>query len=295
MSHISNDFFGSYVSSSSSVVAGALANNDKVVVAPLHRPVTGNLITSSSATDSATGTAQLRISPTAGQWTTGGVSELQLGDTSHYLRAVHSSGMTIFDQDDIKLSTDGTVNVLDNGTSSYFMVGADQVDPIGSNSYGMNFGSGAASGSLNLFSNSSSSNVKIGRNTDGNVMRFYRNNPTANSVGSISVTATGTTYNTVSDRRAKKEILSTAKRDGASPLEQLKQINVYDYKFIEDDQCVSTGFLADELAKILPCAVTLSSEEGGFDMVDYSKLVPTLVAAVQELSAELDKLKLKFA
>lgn len=295
MSHISNDFFGSYLSSSSSVVAGALANNDKVIVAPLHRPVTGNLITSSSATDSATGTAQLRITPTTGQWTTGGVSELQLGDTSHYLRAVHTSGMTIFDQDDIKLSTAGAVNVIDNGSTSYFMVGTENVDPIGSNSFGMNFGSGAASGSFNLFANSFSGNMKVARSTDGEVLKFYRNNPTPNAVGSIFVTATGTTYNTVSDRRAKKEILSTAERSGASPLEQLKQISVYDYKFIEDDHCVSTGFLADELAKVLPCAVTLSSEEGGFDMVDYSKLVPTLVAAVQELSAELDKLKLKFA
>ena len=53
------------------------------------------------------------------------------------------------------------------------------------------------------------------------------------------------------------------------------------------------GVLAHELQEILPYAVT--GEKDGKEMqgVDYSKLVPVLVKAIQELKAELNELKNK--
>lgn len=284
-------------STTGAAITGTLSGTTSVST-PLLRPVTGNIIQSCPATDSTTGTAQLRISPTSGTWTTNGTAQLQLGDASHYVQAVNGIGMTLFDTNAMNFSTTNYFNFFDNGSTSYLMIGALQSDPIGTNSYGMNFGSGAASGSLNLFANSAAGNVKIGRNTDGDVMRFYRNNPSVNAVGSISVTAIGTTFNTISDRRAKKNIMPIEERAGESSLSQLNKINVYEYEFKENDSFKSVGFLADELSLSFPGAVTIAGEQDGYDMVDYSKIVPTLVAAVQELSkenatmrAELDDLK----
>jgi hypothetical protein len=57
------------------------------------------------------------------------------------------------------------------------------------------------------------------------------------------------------------------------------------------------GFLAHELAKVIPEAVTgkkdAKAEDGTpiYQGVDQSKIVPLLVAAVQQLAAELAELK----
>ena len=48
------------------------------------------------------------------------------------------------------------------------------------------------------------------------------------------------------------------------------------------------GLVADEVRRVLPGAVTGDDEDGS---VNYQELVPTLIAAVQELSAEVDALK----
>jgi hypothetical protein len=53
------------------------------------------------------------------------------------------------------------------------------------------------------------------------------------------------------------------------------------------------GVIAHELQEVLPYAV--QGEKDGKDMqgVDYSKIVPILVKAIQELKAEIDELKNK--
>ena len=53
------------------------------------------------------------------------------------------------------------------------------------------------------------------------------------------------------------------------------------------------GVLAHELSKVLPYAVI--GEKDGKDMqaVDYSKIVPVLVKAIQELSAKVSLLENK--
>jgi hypothetical protein len=53
------------------------------------------------------------------------------------------------------------------------------------------------------------------------------------------------------------------------------------------------GVLAHELQEILPYAVSGIKDEERMQQVDYSKLVPVLVKAIQELSAEITILKNK--
>jgi hypothetical protein len=256
------------------------------------RPTSGSVIGLYPFNDLSTGTATLLISPSSVGWAAGGYGEVRLGDTNHYLRATNASGVLLNTVNRLTL-TGADVNITDNGSTTYFSIGTTNTDPIGNNLYGLNFGSGANSGSMNLFADSSSGNLKVGRSSDGDVCKFWRNTPAVNAVGSITVTAAGTAYNIVSDRRLKQDIV-----EAKDALEIVNLIKVYNYTFRADERKVKcTGVLADELREIVPAAVTgpedvnAVDEDGNIDplMVDYSKIVPHLVKAVQELTASLEQ------
>lgn len=274
------------VSSTGLTVTGTTQSTTSLV-SPLLRPITGNLIQSLPSSDSTTGTAQLRISPTSGTWGVGGTAQLQLGDANHFMQAVNGSGMTIFDSDGIVFnSSASTYRFADNGTTSYMSYGTTSGDPIGASTYGMAFGSGSSGKGLNIYNNQAAS-IKVGTSTDREIVTFFR----SGQVGSISVTSTATSYNTISDRRAKKNIKPVKERDGDSVLEQIRKINIYEYEFMADDTFKSVGFIADELLGVYPEAVTLATEQGELDMIDYSRLVPILTAGLKDLIEEVQDLK----
>ena len=109
----------------------------------------------------------------------------------------------------------------------------------------------------------------------------------ANSiVGSITFSTTTTSYNTSSDYRLKEDLKEI------KGIEKVSAIKVYDFKW-KNEESRMDGVLAHELSKVLPYAVI--GEKDGKDMqaVDYSKIVPVLVKAIQELSAEITILKNK--
>ena len=103
-------------------------------------------------------------------------------------------------------------------------------------------------------------------------------------VGSISVTATATTYNTTSDARLKEDFLDFG------GVEMLNSISVYDFAWKSGGR--GYGAKAQELREVFPDAVSVdganTSEPWG---VDYSKLVPVLIKAVQELAARVRELE----
>jgi hypothetical protein len=129
-------------------------------------------------------------------------------------------------------------------------------------------------------------------------------------VGSITASTTATTYNTTSDYRLKHKVVRLE-----SALDRLMALRPSKYAFKHDpDQREHEGFLAHELAEHVPHAVTGEKdairhhvefaegynphdvqpedvldvrEEMVIQQVDYSKLVPVLTAALQELTLEL--------
>lgn len=124
-------------------------------------------------------------------------------------------------------------------------------------------------------------------NSDGDVAEFFRTN---SYVGSISVTTTATAYNTSSDRRLKTNI-----RDFTGSAEIIDAIKsrVYDWKTGEKD---TVGFVAQELYDVYPAAVTKGDDGEEIAQqwaVDYSKIVPVLVAEVQALRARVATLERK--
>ena len=126
--------------------------------------------------------------------------------------------------------------------------------------------------------------------SDGIVLAFYKAN---SSVGTIAITATTTTYNTTSDYRLKEDIQPLS--SGLIRVNSLKP-SVYNWK---SDGSNGEGFLAHELAEVVPIAVTgqkdAVNDDGSINpqSVDLSKVVPILVAAIQELSAKVKTLEAK--
>jgi hypothetical protein len=113
-----------------------------------------------------------------------------------------------------------------------------------------------------------------------------------------SITQNGTTavaYNTSSDYRLKENVAPMT--TGLATIDALKPVT---YDWISD-KSVGEGFIAHELAEVIPLAVTGEKDAVDDDGkprhqgVDYSKIVVHLVAAIQELSAKNDALEARLA
>jgi Chaperone of endosialidase/Head domain of trimeric autotransporter adhesin len=114
--------------------------------------------------------------------------------------------------------------------------------------------------------------------------------------GSITAAnGTSVSYNTTSDRR-----LKTDNGLYVNGLATLRNIKIHNYTWRETN-AADIGVFAQELYAAYPNAVTTGDTEAETDpakiksrwQVDYSKLVPVLVAAVQELEKENVELKEK--
>lgn len=132
--------------------------------------------------------------------------------------------------------------------------------------------------------------VVTGSTANHTPMRFV-SNQTA-EVGSITMTSTATAFNTTSDERLKDlhgdvpdalDIIQNMIDDGAVQMAAFK---------LEPEK-VYPMLVAQRVAKSCDYAVTKGEGEYGEegfipDMVDYSKLVPLLFAAIMQLKAKLD-------
>lgn len=122
------------------------------------------------------------------------------------------------------------------------------------------------------------------QNVNGNVINFRRANT---DVGNVSVTTSGTTYNTTSDRRLKTDIQPIA--DATDKLMQMQPVT---HKWIaEPDGDAVHGFIAQDMQQICPEAV--SGEDGGEEMMsmDYGRITPVLVAALQDAHRKIEQLE----
>jgi hypothetical protein len=133
--------------------------------------------------------------------------------------------------------------------------------------------------------------VNLGPSASGTrYFMYFTYNGTA--VGSIQGGPTSTSYNTSSDYRLKENVVELT---GAT--ERLKQLNPSRFNFITDADTTVDGFLAHEVADVVPEAVSGKKDavdvDGNPDYqgIDQSKLVPLLVATIQELEARITELE----
>jgi|19_taG_2_1085344.scaffolds.fasta_scaffold51299_2 hypothetical protein len=119
----------------------------------------------------------------------------------------------------------------------------------------------------------------------------------AGEIGSVTCASTSAVaFNTTSDYRLKENVADLT--DAVDIVEQLRPVA---FTFIRDDEHrVHHGFLAHEVADLVPHAVSGEKDRmqtvDGVDvahhqMIDLSKFVPVLVAAVRELSARVAALE----
>jgi len=120
-------------------------------------------------------------------------------------------------------------------------------------------------------------------------LKFINGNGT---VGTVTTSGSATAYNTSSDYRLKENVVAMS---GAT--ERLKQLKPSRFNFIADADTTVDGFLAHEVQDIVPEAISGTKdavdEDGNpeYQGIDQSKLVPLLVATIQELEARITQLE----
>ena len=147
------------------------------------------------------------------------------------------------------------------------------------------------------------SDVSVGSGNVINVLWFYGDNDATggvftryrdgNSIMGQVTCANGTqvSYGVSSDERLKENIV-----DASSQLDTIKNIKVREFDW-KVNGYHEVGMIAQELHTVIPSVV----QEGGDDIneevwgVDYGKLTPYLIKAVQELSAKNDALEARIA
>jgi hypothetical protein len=102
-----------------------------------------------------------------------------------------------------------------------------------------------------------------------------------NSNGSVSAAS----YNSTSSRRYKQNIKDFT--NGLAIIQKLRPVTFdWNQKDIKND----IGFIAEEVYEVLPNIVH-KNDKGEVESLDYSKIVPILIATVQQLSKELAEIK----
>ena len=109
--------------------------------------------------------------------------------------------------------------------------------------------------------------------------------------GSITTSGTTTAFNTASDYRLKENVA-----DLENATDRLKELKPYRFNFIGEGT-IMDGFYAHEVAEVVPEAI--QGEKDALDEndaikaqgIDQGKLVPLLVATIQELEARVAALE----
>jgi hypothetical protein len=186
-----------------------------------------------------------------------------------------STGSNAYSTNGARMTLDASGNLLVGKTASSTTVAGSQVQPDGT------FSSVKTDANPGFFYNTTTA-------ISGTIALFRSNGVT---VGSISQDGTNTAYNNSSDYRLKESVQPLT--GGLDRVNALKP-SIYKWK---TNGKVGEGFLAHELAEVVPFAVTgekdAVTKDGEIEpqQVDLSKVVPILVAAIKELTARVEALE----
>lgn len=178
------------------------------------------------------------------------------------------------------------------GTGTIPFTTAMTLDASGNLLVGLTVDSYTPAKGVSMFSGNSS-RVAVGHEngtSSGDYYHSFAYNSTL--IGSISQNGTtGVLYNTSSDYRLKESVKPIS--GGLARVNALKP-SVYNWK---SDGSTGEGFLAHELAEVVPAAVSGEKDAMNADGsiksqgIDMSRVVPILVAAIQELTARVQTLE----
>ena len=192
-----------------------------------------------------------------------------------WFSAVAGTGTVAFGDAKMTLDASGTL-FLGKTSSSSASTGCELQTGTGGNAASVFTADGAIVSIMNRLT------------SDGTIIDFRRQ---TSSVGNIAVTTLATTYNSISDYRLKEAVQPLV--GGLARVSALKP-SIYKWKVNGSD---GEGFLAHELASVVSAAVTgekdAVNEDGSINAqsIDMSRIVPILVAAIQELTARVQTLE----
>lgn len=228
-------------------------------------------------------------------WSFGAVSVLGLGgyagptDGAFQLRFDRSIGDAVFYNGQRDTPTERARLTV----SGDFLVGSTSSNPIASRVTGI------AINPTFMTVNGASNGMAIGfRASSGSSIAFYTDNGSAFvAAGNISSNGSSTSYNTSSDYRLKENLRSLT-----GSLNKLTQVRLVSFDWKEGyGEGSADGVIAHELAEIFPLAVNgdkdAVEEDGRIKPqgVDYSKLVPYLIDAIQEQQKQIEALTARIA
>ena len=192
----------------------------------------------------------------------------------------HSHVGTVFNEEgkasqDFRVESDGNANMLfvDASANTIFIGGTT----TGQNVIHLDAG-------RIMLDKASDWNIESGGSASGSHIRFRQSSA---DVGSITSTSSGTTYNTTSDRRLKKDIETIT--DGTDKLMAMNPVT-HGWKADPEADAVH-GFIAQEMLDIVPEAVSGDPEGEEMMSMDYGRITPVIVAALQDATNEIKALK----
>lgn len=218
---------------------------------------------------------------------------IQAGTSGGGLRThvTFDSVSAVFNEDesdiDFRVASGTNANALfiDAGSSSVLFHKNSTDDTIG----GVNF-EGPGSAEAYAFTHTEGGNdvgwsMLINRqNSYGTVLQFRQSNT---GTGSVYTSTTGVIYNTTSDRRLKNNISTIT--DGK---EKLLAMNPVTHTWINDPAAPTVhGFIAQEMQKVVPEAVSGDPDGETMMSMDYGRITPVIVAALQDALKEIEELK----
>ena len=139
---------------------------------------------------------------------------------------------------------------------------------------------------LNFTSAQNGIGIRDDSNSSGASYAVFRNS--ANGlIGSITrvTTTNSVTYNTTSDQRLKSNIA-----DALPVLDKLMAVKVRQFDWTDGNLHQDYGFIAQELEPTLTGIVTKGETEEDIWQLDYSRIAPYLVKAIQEQQALIQSL-----
>ena len=149
--------------------------------------------------------------------------------------------------------------------------------------YGFSFGGGQQVSSTN---NDTNLILNMSNGSSNPHVQFRSN---GGNTGSISTNGSAVSFNTGSDYRLKENVIPL--KDGLDRVNKLNPVQ-FDWKELQE---TDEGFIAHEVQEIVPYVVKGEKDGEKIQTMDYGKLTPLLVKAIQEQQAIIDDLKSRIA
>ena len=211
----------------------------------------------------------------------------------YFSATVFADGFGGISDDNTYINFAGSDNIkVFNGGSEKFRFGSDGAFMVGQTVTSAPGAGNTATGITlrgaigdGFFSRSNGTAGYFNVNQNDNVIAVLRS---GTQVGGINVTTAGATFATTSDIRLKQDIEPLVATD------KLMAMNPVSYAWKADpDGPRSMGFIAQEMEEVMPEAV--STGDNDMMSMDYGRITPILVSALQDAHRKIEQLEQRIA